>query len=86
MPLSAIKRENVEEWLRWAFLNTGKADPAHVDEVEGYVKSLEASTGTIFGPGRALNVKSLRLTLDRVNALHRSLVWYVVSHQPFRGG
>lgn len=77
-PLAAIRRENVKEWLRWAFLNTAVADPADNDEVEGYVESLEKATGTIFEPGRA-DVKCIRLTLDKVNALHRSLVWYSVS-------
>jgi len=31
------------------------------------------------GKGRA---RSLRLTLDRVDFLHRSLLWYLVRHQP----
>ncbi|KEF56184.1 uncharacterized protein A1O9_07765 [Exophiala aquamarina CBS 119918] len=74
-PIDALKRENVKEWLRWAFLNTETADPNHDDELDTYVKHLEAKLGVDFEPGRA-NVQSIRLTLDRVDALHRSLTWY----------
>jgi hypothetical protein len=76
-PLAAIKRENIKEWFRWAFLNTAMDDPTYDDEVEGYVKKLEMRIGMNFEPGRA-DVKSIRLTLDRVDALHRSLIWYMV--------
>jgi len=52
-------------------------DPTYGNEVEGYVMKLEIGTGMDFEPGRA-DVKSLRFTLDRVDALHRSLIWYKV--------
>jgi len=68
----AIKRENIKEWLRWAFLNTAVADSAQDDELEAYVVELETKLGTKFAPGRS-DVKSIRLTLDKVDALHRSL-------------
>jgi hypothetical protein len=77
VPLAAIKRENIKEFFRWAFLNTAMDDPIYDDEVEGYVKKLEMGTGMNFQPGRA-DVKCLRLTLDKVDALHRSLIWYIV--------
>jgi hypothetical protein len=77
VPPAAIKRENIKDWFRWAFLNTAMDDPTYDDEVEGYVKKLERRTGMYFGPGRA-SVKCLRLTVDKVNALHRSLIWYLV--------
>ncbi|KAF2807470.1 uncharacterized protein BDZ99DRAFT_392753 [Mytilinidion resinicola] len=76
VPPAAIRRENIKEWFRWAFLNTAMDDPNYDDEVEGYVKKLERRTGIYFEPGRA-NVKCLRLTLDKVDALHRSLIWYM---------
>ena len=52
-------------------------DPNYEDELEGYVEKFEMGTGLKFEPGRA-NVKCLRLTLDKVDALHRSLIWYMV--------
>lgn len=80
-PLSDIRRENVKEFFRWAFLNADAADPDYDDEVESYVKKLEGRIGREFRPGRS-DVKSLRLTLDKVNALHRSLIWYMVRTSP----
>jgi hypothetical protein len=68
--ISAIKRENVKEFFRWAFLNTGIVDPSYVDEVE-------TRMGTRFQEGKT-DAKCLRLTLDKVNALHSSLTWYMV--------
>ena len=76
-PPSDIKRENVKEFFRWAFLNTDMADPTYDDEIEGYIKNVEIETGLSFEHGRS-EVKCLRLTLDRVGALHRSLIWYSV--------
>jgi hypothetical protein len=74
-----IKRENMKEWLRWAFLNTAMVDPTLDDELDAYLVELETKLGTNFAPGRA-DVKSIRLTLDKVEALHRSLTWYLVRH------
>lgn len=79
--LSAIKRENVKEFFRWAFLNTDVVDPNYDDELEIYVQKLEERIGTEFLQGRG-DVKSLRLTLEKVGALHRSLVWYMVRTFP----
>ena len=76
-PLTTVKRENVKEFFRWAFLNMDEHDPTYDDEVEEYVKSTEHCTGWSFEHGRA-DVKCLRLTLDKVDALHRSLLWYSV--------
>lgn len=76
-PTSDMGRENVKEFIRWAFLNTDVIDYDHEDEVESYLKQLETKLGTEFPQGKT-NVKCLRLTLDKVNALHRSLTWYMV--------
>lgn len=80
-PLSEIRRENIKEFFRWAFLNTDAADPDYDDEVELYVEKMEGRMGMKFQPGKS-DVKSLRLTLDKVNALHRSLIWYMVRTLP----
>lgn len=77
-PLEEIKRENVKEFFRWAYLNMGEPDPAYDDEVEEYVGEMEKLLGRPLEPGRG-NAKCLRLTLDNVDMLHRSLTWYLVS-------
>jgi hypothetical protein len=73
-----IKRENVKEFFRWAFLNTGKFDPAVEEEVEEYTGEMEKLLGKKFEQGRG-NAECLKLTLNRVEMLHRSLTWYLVS-------
>lgn len=75
--ISSIKRENVKEFFQWAFLSTGDADSSYEEELDDYVRRLEQRIGTEFEHGRT-DIKSLRLTLDKVNALHRSLIWYMV--------
>lgn len=80
-PLNTIRRDNLKQWLRWAFLNTDTDEPMLDEELDSYVKQLEAKLGIIFLPGRA-DVQSIRLTLDKVDALHRSMTWYAVSHSP----
>src|SRR4051794_26223014 len=79
-PPSQIKRENVKEFLRWAFLSINIVDEAYEDEVEEYTQMTEKFLGREFEPGRG-SAKRIRLTLDKVNMLHRSLFWYLVKQQ-----
>lgn len=72
-----IKRENVKDFLRWAFLNMAEPDPVYDEELEEYVGGLERLLGRQLEAGRG-NAKCLRLTLDKVDMLHRSLTWYLV--------
>ncbi len=76
-PSSEIRRENVKDFFRWAFLNEREADPANDKELEEYVDELERLLGRSLQPGRG-NAKCLRLTLEKVDMLHRSLTWYLV--------
>lgn len=70
-----VKRENVVEFILWAFFNRGGPAGEDEDEVEEYIQIHEKSMGRKFERGRG-DVKSLRLTLDSIEMLHRSLVWY----------
>lgn len=72
-----IKRENVKEFIRWAFWNTGNVLQRDEDEVEDYLRALEKLLGRSIQHGKG-SAKSLRLTLDKVNCSHRSLFWYLV--------
>jgi hypothetical protein len=72
-----VKRENIKEFFRWAFFNSALSNPDLDTELEEYVCQLENAIGRKFEPGRG-NVTCLRLTLDHVQILHRSLVWYFV--------
>ncbi|KAJ4163608.1 hypothetical protein LMH87_005327 [Akanthomyces muscarius] len=78
-PLDDIRRDNVREFLLWAFFETSDEDAAaaHNAELDGYVATLEDRMGRRFAPGRG-TARSLRLTLEPVTTAYRSLAWYVV--------
>ncbi|CZT44556.1 uncharacterized protein RSE6_04742 [Rhynchosporium secalis] len=73
--LKDIKRENVKEFLLWAFFNRGGPPGDDEEELEEYVDAMEVLVGKTIEAGRG-KAQCLRLTLDRVDMLHRSLVWY----------
>ncbi|KAF2088573.1 hypothetical protein K490DRAFT_64621 [Saccharata proteae CBS 121410] len=75
-PLEEIKRENVKEFLRWGFMNTGEAKEEYEDELDEYVDEMEEQLGEKIEPGRG-KAECLRLTLDEVDMLHRSIFWYL---------
>jgi hypothetical protein len=81
-PVAEIKRENVKDFFRWAFLNSGEPDPAYDEELGEYIGEMEKLLGRKLEPGRG-DAQCLRLTLDKVEMSHRSLLWYLVS---FHGG
>lgn len=77
---SEIRRENVKEFLAWAFFNADHTSAMSWDsnedaELEGYVDAFESLLGRRIPPGRG-TATSLRLTFDKHHPLHRSLLWY----------
>ena len=95
-PASDIKRENVKgefyppptvptvlkdtELFCWAFLNKKDHGPEDDDELEEYADKTEHRLGRKLEPGWG-NAVSLRVTIDRFQSLHRSLLWYFVSYR-----
>ncbi|KAF2235924.1 hypothetical protein EV356DRAFT_565957 [Viridothelium virens] len=87
--LADIKKENVEEFLAWAFLNTTSSkdrkqtgepnvtDQVHEAELQDYIEGLERQFGRTL-PNGCGEAKPLRLTLDEVRMVHRPLVWYLI--------
>ena len=67
------------ELFCWAFLNKKDHGPEDDDELEEYVDETELRLGRKLEAGRG-NAVSLRVTIDRFQSLHRSLLWYCVSH------
>lgn len=76
-PQEEIKHENVKEFIQWAFFNRGGESGEDEEELEEYVAAYETMVGRKFEPGRG-KAESLRLTLDPIGMLHRSLAWYMV--------
>ncbi|KAF4437895.1 alpha beta hydrolase fold family [Fusarium acutatum] len=78
-----IRRENVKEFMLWAFFERGDGsglvddEEAVEEEVEHYLSLFEQRLGRKFEEGRG-NVKSLRLTIDGITTTYRSFVWYII--------
>ncbi|RFU30899.1 hypothetical protein B7463_g5455, partial [Scytalidium lignicola] len=75
-PLEDIRRDNVKEFFLWAFLNRCGEVGDDDEELEEYVCLTERRMGRRIEEGRG-SVVALRLTLDPVDMLHRSLTWYL---------
>lgn len=76
-PLSEIKRENLREFLSWAFLNTADLHAMSGDEFDEYIHAIEEQLGRKIESGKG-NANCLRLSLDKVLMSHRCLIWYLV--------
>jgi hypothetical protein len=86
-----VRRDNVRDFFKWALLNKGddKGDDGSLSdeqlamkldeevELEEYVDGTQTLLGRPIEPGRG-TAKSLRLTIDEINMLHRPLFWYLV--------
>lgn len=81
-PIAEIRRDNVKDFFCWAFLNKPSYGLLEDEELEEYTDKMESLLGRNLQPGRG-NAIALRLTVDKVKMLHRSLLWYLVS--PRRG-
>ncbi|KAJ3243293.1 hypothetical protein HK104_008148, partial [Borealophlyctis nickersoniae] len=77
-PLEAICKENVESWLSWAFFDNEYHDltPAHHKELDSFIARLEELTSHRFQPGFNPSVTCIRLTLDKLRATHRPMIYY----------
>jgi hypothetical protein len=51
-PTSEIKRENVKDFFRWAFLNTGVPNTVDDEELEEYIRETEKLLGRKIEPRR----------------------------------
>lgn len=76
-PKSEIRRENVKEFFCWAFLDKHACGLLEDEELEEYAGKMEKLLGRKLPPGRGKAVP-LRLTMDKVKMLHRSILWYLV--------
>jgi hypothetical protein len=74
-----IKRENVKDFIRWAFFHTEQVQEQHEPQVEAYTRETEKLFGRELPPGRD-NAKGLGQMLNEGDGLHRSLLWYTVCH------
>ncbi|KAI2638450.1 Alpha/Beta hydrolase protein [Xylaria nigripes] len=76
---SDIRRENVSEFLSWAFFDRhpGNETAEELEELDEYVVEVERRLGHHLQPGWG-KAKSLRLTLDKIEVRYRSVGWYFI--------
>jgi pimeloyl-ACP methyl ester carboxylesterase len=78
-----VRRDNVKDFYRWAFLNRGDGELKGADleeeehELDEYVDGVQTLLGRDIEPGRG-GAQALRLTTDNVKMLHRPLLWYSI--------
>ncbi|EKM52202.1 uncharacterized protein PHACADRAFT_148672 [Phanerochaete carnosa HHB-10118-sp] len=79
-PLRAIRRENVIEWILWAFFSSTRDQLVEEwwAEIEDYIRALETLLGRNIEPGRNEEIKCMKVSLDPVYALHRPMIWYSI--------
>ncbi|KAI1122485.1 hypothetical protein F5Y10DRAFT_74977 [Nemania abortiva] len=76
---SGIRKDNVREFLSWAFFDRhpGNETAVELEELDEYLDEVEKRLGYQLQPGRG-KAKSLRLTLDDIEVRYRSVVWYFI--------
>jgi len=80
-PLNTLCRDNLSEFLSWAFFDLSSAPtPSSPEgqELRRYIDLVEKHSGHILPEGYNANIKSQRLTIDPVRMSHRSLLWYSI--------
>ncbi|POS68920.1 hypothetical protein DHEL01_v212686 [Diaporthe helianthi] len=85
--LSDIRRENIREFLLWAFFDvesrsdmqkhTSRDDDEYGAEVDQYIARIENLWGRPFASGRG-SAKCLRLTIDSIETKYRTVWWYAI--------
>ncbi len=77
---SEIKRENMREFLLWAFFDRDSSqdpDPEVEEELAIYIREMELLLGRALEDGRG-SATCLRPTLDVVETRYRSVAWYFI--------
>ncbi|KAI1338393.1 hypothetical protein F5Y15DRAFT_127853 [Xylariaceae sp. FL0016] len=74
-----IRRENVRDFILWAFFDRwpGQESPDDEAELDEYLATIEQRIGRSLEPGRG-KATGLRLTLDEVETRYRSVLWYFI--------
>ncbi|KOS23325.1 hypothetical protein ESCO_006615 [Escovopsis weberi] len=76
-----LRRDNLREFLHWAFFGFEGADDgekaAIEREIDSYIARMEGRLGYALLDGKG-SARSIRLTLDDVETTYRSLLWYIV--------
>ncbi|KAK1830133.1 Alpha/Beta hydrolase protein [Podospora conica] len=75
---SEIKRDNVRDFVLWAFFDrdaSGDETPDDEEQIEVLLRRIESVLGRELPPGRG-SASPLRLTIDPVLIRYHSVIWY----------
>ncbi|KAI8067820.1 Alpha/Beta hydrolase protein [Gongronella butleri] len=75
--MDSICRDNVLEWIAWAFCLQRLEQVDNVKELEWMIDKFERKHHITFAPGYNDRLQARRLNLDPMNAYHRPLVFYI---------
>lgn len=83
-PWDSLKRDNILIWVSWICftlpLETALQNPEHGEFLYWTYSVVEARTGTTFPPGHNPSIRTIRFSLDPVNAKSRPLILYALSN------
>ncbi|OTB17332.1 hypothetical protein K445DRAFT_44162, partial [Daldinia sp. EC12] len=76
---SEIRRDNVRDFILWAFFDKrpGYESEEEEREIDEYIEIIEGLLGRKLEPGRG-KAQGLRLTLDEVETRYRTVAWYLI--------
>jgi hypothetical protein len=74
--IRTLKRENLVQWLSWAFFGINEIASGDLKEMDGMVKRIQDSNGITFDPGYNPDLEAIRLGLNTVDASHRPFILY----------
>lgn len=75
--IAQVKRDNVRDFLRWAFADRHDAGAPDTErELDAYLASTERLLGRPLAKGRG-SAAPMRLTFDPIQTRYRSVLWYL---------
>ena len=75
VPVEALCREDVKDWLHWRMWNQIERSLANEPELDGYCEQTEQILDHTFPKGHSGN-SSMAVTFEPLQAMHRPLIWY----------
>lgn len=74
--LHQLRRGNVDEWVAWAFFDLSLNEITSLSDLRDLVDKIEDALKVKFPSGHNPKTRCIRLTIDKVHATQRPLVYY----------
>ncbi|KFA80595.1 hypothetical protein S40288_09293 [Stachybotrys chartarum IBT 40288] len=76
VPLSSIRREDLEDFLAWGFFYRSKPSASDREEIEEYIRRTEKMLGRTIPPGSG-SCRPSQVSIDGLRLQHKPLIFYV---------